>query len=257
MFFIISKHTYFLLKVDLHCNLPHFRNVSSTSEMGVIRLTKNGVNHAYFVIKIAVTFEPIMQFWCPLRFRIQRNTYLIYFHTKYWNSDRLGVINKQSRRVRHAYGQRLRLLDWIGLIQYVGQKSLWAHIENKLNVSQVCSFSSLSRIWIFSIHEFGQKIWLDFRGGKCDKRLGRGPRREIYIPASNYAEKTTTPTVFYGGFYRKTPSQSVFLSDLVGKHLYSSLWQGLSAWIRKNLAYRLLNCSKRKVPSTSVFIGLG
>ena len=28
---IISKHTYFLLKVDLHYNLPHFRNVSSTS----------------------------------------------------------------------------------------------------------------------------------------------------------------------------------------------------------------------------------
>ena len=28
---IISKHTYFLLKVDLHCNLQHFRNVSNTS----------------------------------------------------------------------------------------------------------------------------------------------------------------------------------------------------------------------------------
>ena len=28
---IISKHTYFLLKVYLHCNLPHFRNVSNTS----------------------------------------------------------------------------------------------------------------------------------------------------------------------------------------------------------------------------------
>ena len=28
---IISKHTYFLLKFDLHCNLPHFRNVSNTS----------------------------------------------------------------------------------------------------------------------------------------------------------------------------------------------------------------------------------
>ena len=175
--------------------------------MGEIRLTKNSVNHAYFVIKIAVTFEPIMQFWCPLRFRIHTNTYLIYFHTKYWNSDHLGVINKQSRRVRHtrrhAYRQTLQLLDWIGLIQYVGQKSLWAHIENKLNVSQVRSFPSLSRIWIFFIHEFGPKIWLDLRGGKCDRRLGRGPGREIYIPASNYAEKTTT--VFYGA--------------LIGKHL--------------------------------------
>ena len=28
---IISKHTYFLLKVNLHFNLPHFRNVSNTS----------------------------------------------------------------------------------------------------------------------------------------------------------------------------------------------------------------------------------
>ena len=28
---IISKHTFFLLKVDLHCNLSHFRNVSNTS----------------------------------------------------------------------------------------------------------------------------------------------------------------------------------------------------------------------------------
>ena len=27
---IISKYTYFLLKVNLHCNLPHFRNVSNT-----------------------------------------------------------------------------------------------------------------------------------------------------------------------------------------------------------------------------------
>ena len=33
---IISKHTYFLLKVNLHCNLPHFRNVSSTSVVSVI-----------------------------------------------------------------------------------------------------------------------------------------------------------------------------------------------------------------------------
>ena len=29
---IINKHTYFLLNLDLHCNLPHFRNVSNTSE---------------------------------------------------------------------------------------------------------------------------------------------------------------------------------------------------------------------------------
>ena len=30
IFSIISKYTYFLLKGDLHCNLPHFRNVSNT-----------------------------------------------------------------------------------------------------------------------------------------------------------------------------------------------------------------------------------
>ena len=28
---IISKHTYFLFKANLHCNLPHFRNVPNTS----------------------------------------------------------------------------------------------------------------------------------------------------------------------------------------------------------------------------------
>ena len=32
---IISKHTYFLLKVNLHYNLPHFRNVSSTSDLSL------------------------------------------------------------------------------------------------------------------------------------------------------------------------------------------------------------------------------
>ena len=33
MFSIISKHKYFLLEVDLHCILPHFRNVSNTSRL--------------------------------------------------------------------------------------------------------------------------------------------------------------------------------------------------------------------------------
>ena len=31
----ISKHTYFLLKVDFHCNLPHFINVTNTSEIDI------------------------------------------------------------------------------------------------------------------------------------------------------------------------------------------------------------------------------
>ena len=39
---IISKHTYFLLKVNLHCNLPHFRNVSNTSDRASGREEKRG-----------------------------------------------------------------------------------------------------------------------------------------------------------------------------------------------------------------------
>ena len=35
---ILSKHTYFLLKVDLHCNLPHFRNVSNTNGVALPKL---------------------------------------------------------------------------------------------------------------------------------------------------------------------------------------------------------------------------
>ena len=37
---IISKHTYFLLKVDLHCNLPHLRNVSNTSVISAYNVSK-------------------------------------------------------------------------------------------------------------------------------------------------------------------------------------------------------------------------
>ena len=45
---IISKHTIFLLKVDLHCILPHFRNVSDTS----------GVTHS--ILRLVVLSLPIV-----------------------------------------------------------------------------------------------------------------------------------------------------------------------------------------------------
>ena len=62
------------------------------------------------VNKIAVTFEPIMLFWCPLRFRIYKtNTYLIYIMTKDWNSNSLGVmtINQEGTdKQTHSHAHR-------------------------------------------------------------------------------------------------------------------------------------------------------
>ena len=37
-FYIISKSTLFLLKTDLHCNLPNFINVSNTSAPGLLTI---------------------------------------------------------------------------------------------------------------------------------------------------------------------------------------------------------------------------
>ena len=37
MFYFISKSTYFLLKLNLHCKLPNYRRVSDTSEAGVVQ----------------------------------------------------------------------------------------------------------------------------------------------------------------------------------------------------------------------------
>ena len=77
---IISKHTYFLFKVDLHCNLPHFRNVSNTSGtfcesfyinvhiyfcdfFGAIFFTL-GKNVAHLVYIVCAPF--VMSFFCIL-----------------------------------------------------------------------------------------------------------------------------------------------------------------------------------------------
>ena len=77
---IISKHTYFLLKVDLHCNLPHFRNVSNTSapehssllekpELIILTTPRLGPKQAVLVIAFRIALKldvKIVWFGCQV-----------------------------------------------------------------------------------------------------------------------------------------------------------------------------------------------
>ena len=47
------------------------------------------------VVKINVTFESLIQFWCPSRFRILR-TISLYFMKKYKKPDTLAVIDNYN-----------------------------------------------------------------------------------------------------------------------------------------------------------------
>ena len=97
------------------------------------------------VVKILVSFETIMWFWCPLRFRIFRN---ILVHSILWKDTYTFIVWPLSTIITFGTDKRTsQLLDWISLgANSVKIIDLLDFRRNKLSLRDI-PFSLLKTRW--------------------------------------------------------------------------------------------------------------